>query len=144
MKSLYPLISALALSGCMQNSPSESSLVCAGPENTTTMERKTMQATAPSLTHRMSVEVRFRHGEIFVRSLTAPTQPDDQGTLHFQSQYAGGWMAGQYDTARRQLNLIIERHLQVAGENQAIRSVGTYECVPSTGPLIKGQGPGDL
>ncbi len=142
MKFIYPLISAAALGGCMQDTPWESSLVCAGPENTTTLSRQTQQVIAPSVTHRMPVEVRFRHGEIFVRSLTASTQKDPEGTLHFQSQYAGGWMAGQYDASRQRLNLIIERHLQVDGEAQAVRSVGTYECVPSTGPLIKGQGPG--
>jgi len=141
MKYLYPLISAVALSGCMQDASWETSLVCAGPESSSTMDRKTMQPTAPSLTHRMPVEVRFRHGEIFVRSLTAPTTQDSEGTLYFQSQQAGGWMAGQYDEKHSRLNLIIERHIQIAGDDQAVRTVGTYECVPSTGPLIKGLAP---
>ena len=144
MKYLYPLISAAALSGCMQDASWENSLVCAGPESSSTMDRKTMQPTAPTLIHRMPVEVRFRHGEVFVRSLTAPTTPDSEGMLHFQSQYQGGWLAGQYDASRQSLNLIIERHLLVDGHAQAVRTVGTYECVPSTGPLIKGLAPGSV
>lgn len=141
MKCLYLLLSAAALVGCTQDTPWESSLVCAGPETSSTMDRTSMQATSPSFTHRMSAEVRFRHGEILVRSLNAPTYKDSEGVLHFHSQYAGGWMAGQYDASRTQLNLIIERHLHVTGTEQAIRTVGTYQCAPSTGPLIKGQGP---
>ena len=144
MKYLYLLISAVALSGCMQDASWENSLVCAGPESSSTMDRKTMQPIAPSLTHRMPVEVRFRHGEIFVRSLTAPTTQDSEGTLHFQSQQASGWMAGQYDEKHSRLNLIIERHIQIASDDQAVRTVGTYECVPSTGPLIKGLAPGSV
>ena len=59
--------------------------------------------------------------------------------LHFQSVFAGGWMAGQLDEASGAMNLIVERRLRIDGNEQAHRVIGEYACVATTGPMLKGR-----
>jgi hypothetical protein len=128
-------LTLLILSGCSQDAPWDQALVCSGFERASPVQAA---SSMPAMPYRISVDVRQRHGTIQLKSLNASPWHGSDGKLHFQSHFAGGWMAGQLDEKSGVMNLILERRLEVAGEQQSTRTVGEYACVAATGPLLKG------
>lgn len=90
------------------------------------------------------MDVRQRHGQIQLKSMNARPWKGSDGKLHFQSVFAGGWLAGQLDETTGVMNLIVERRLTIDGVAQAQRTIGDYACVAATGPLLKGRSNGPL
>jgi hypothetical protein len=129
-------ISLLTLTGCSQEASWDKALVCSGLEKTSPTNAVTIR---PALPYRISVDVRQRHGQIQLKSLNAMPWKGSDDKLHFQSVFAGGWMAGQLDEASGAMNLIVERRLRIDGNEQAHRVIGEYACVAATGPMLKGR-----
>lgn len=130
------VLTLLVLSGCSQEAPWDQALVCSGVEQASLLDANS----TPAVPYRIHVDVRRRHGTIQLKSLNASPWQGSDGKLHFQSHFAGGWMAGQLDEKSGAMNLILERRLEVAGAQQSTRTVGEYACVAATGPLLKGAG----
>lgn len=128
------LLSFLVITGCSQEASWDKALVCSGLEQTSPIHAATVK---PALPYRISVDVRQRHGQIQLKSLNAVPWSGSDGKLHFQSDFAGGWMAGQLDEVTGAMNLILERRLSIDGVAQTTRTVGEYTCVTSTGLLLR-------
>lgn len=124
------------VAGCSQEAPWDKALVCSGMELASPTDAA---AAKPPLPYRISVDVRQRHGQIQLKSLNAMPWSGTDGKLHFQSHFAGGWMAGQLDETSGAMHLIVERRLDIAGAPQTTRTVGEYACVAATGPMLKGR-----
>lgn len=136
MKSVLMGLSLVWLAGCSQEAIWDKALVCSGMEATSSTDAVTAKRVLP---YRISVDVRQRHGEIQLKSLQATPWNGTDGKLHFQSSFAGGWLAGQLDESTGAMNLIVERRLSVDGLTHTTRTVGDYACLAATGPLLKGR-----
>ena len=136
MKSVLMGLSLVLLAGCSQEAVWDKALVCSGMETASSTNAVTAKQVLP---YRISVDVRQRHGQIQLKSLQATPWNGTDGKLHFQSNFAGGWLAGQLDESTGAMNLIVERRLSVDGLPQSTRTVGDYACLAATGPLLKGR-----
>lgn len=136
MKSVVLWVVVVMLAGCGQEAVWDKALVCSGMEATSSTDAVTAKQVLP---YRINVDVRQRHGQIQLKSLQATPWNGTDGKLHFQSSFAGGWMAGQLDESTGAMNLIVERRLSVDGLTQTTRTVGDYACLAATGPLLKGR-----
>ena len=136
MKMMTIGLLALGVAGCSQDVVWDKALVCSGLEVASSTH---MTSPKQALPYRISVDVRQRHGQIQLKSLQATPWSGTDGKLHFRSNFVGGWMAGQLDEQSGAMNLIVERRLDIAGQQQTTRTVGEYACVEATGPLLKGR-----
>lgn len=136
MKSVLVGLTVVLLAGCAQEAAWDKALVCSGMEATASTDAGTAKQALP---YRISVDVRQRHDQIQLKSLNATPWKGTDGKLHFQSNFAGGWLAGQLDENTGAMNLIVERRLTVDGVQQATRTVGDYVCLAATGPMLKGR-----
>lgn len=133
---LLGMVVLVGLAGCTQEASWDKALVCSGLEQALSTDAATAK---PPLPYRISVDVRQRHGQIQLKSLHATPWNGTDGKLHFQSQFPGGWMAGQLDEASGAMQLIVERRLDIAGVPQTTRTVGEYACVAASGPMLQGR-----
>lgn len=136
MKSVLVVLGVVLLAGCGQEAVWDKALVCSGMEVATQTDAGTAKQVLP---YRISVDVRQRHDQILLKSLNATPWKGSDGKLHFQSNFAGGWLAGQLDETTGAMNLIVERRLMMDGLPQTTRTVGDYVCLAATGPMLKGR-----
>lgn len=136
MKSVLMGLTVLLLAGCGQEAVWDKALVCSGMEVASSTDAVAAKQVLP---YRISVDVRQRHDQIQLKSLNATPWKGTDGKLHFQSNFAGGWLAGQLDENTGAMNLIVERRLTMDGLQQATRTVGDYVCLAATGPMLKGR-----
>ena len=136
MKAVLAGLTVVLLAGCTQEAAWDKALVCSGMEVSSPTDAAIAKQVLP---YRISVDVRQRHDQIQLKSLNATPWKGTDGKLHFQSNFAGGWLAGQLDENTGTMNLIVERRLTVDGQQQATRTVGDYVCMAATGPMLKGR-----
>jgi hypothetical protein len=136
MKLAWMSLACALLAGCEQDVVWDKAMVCSGLEVSSSPDSAAAKSVLP---YRISVDVRQRHDQIQLKSLQATPWHGSDGKLHFQSNFAGGWLAGQLDEKSGAMNLIVERRLTVDGMQQATRTVGDYVCMAATGPMLKGR-----
>ncbi len=116
---------AALVAGCGGAPSWDREYVCEGQESSVSQFKG---ASAVRQSYPLSLDLHVRDPYVFVKGTTSDLRSRRDGDTHFAVRSASFWMAGGFDEPTGILTLVEERTLTLAGQEQLVRTSGTYRC----------------
>ena len=116
------------LTGCNATTDWDKEYVCTGQEQSSTVFKGDDPTRAIEKKYPMAVDFHLRSQKVFVKTYVANLESDTAGGQQFSGKNPTAWLSGHFEANTGQLTLVEDRHLDIAGRTQFIRTTGQYTC----------------